>query len=468
MRLGRPDPSLTGVAGLAGVDELVAALGVVPALDAGIGAVKSRVRGATAGQLVTGLAAAQWCGAEWLSGCDGLRADAGSALLTEAAVPASTTAGSLMRRFGPGQIAGIETGLGVVYDRWLALVPGATRAPLVTRAPRIDLDASDVEVYGRTKCRVGYTYAGVKAGRVRLASWAGAELPLAADLIAGNEDVRPDAPALLRRALAVLPAAVCARPRLRADAGYFDAALAHAARDAGVDFAIAAKRNPAAWRAYAGIEETAWRDARDMTGAQVASCDYTPAGWPEGTYTIVRRVRVDAETISADPRSRRRRTIAADQLRLALNRLVDHAWAVSFIVTDIPADDADLVGLETWFRNPGQRRGTLPGSQTRRRAVPPPLRRPHRQHGLDLGGAPRRRAQRDAHRPDRGAAPRAPPRPGAHRHPPPPPTHHPGTADPPRPRPDPTTTPQPQRGRTRPDPAARTPRPGLLTDDPLI
>ncbi len=76
-----------------------------------------------------------------------------------------------------------------------------------------------------------------------------------------------------------------------------------------------------------------------------------PGRRPQPDPPRVAVVRVDAETISADPRSRRRRTIPADQLRLALNRLVDHAWAVSFIVTDIPADDADLVGLETWFRN---------------------------------------------------------------------------------------------------------------------
>ncbi len=141
---------------------------------------------------------------------------------------------------------------------------------------------------------------------MHLASWAGADLPLAMDLIAGNDDVRPGAPGLLRRALAVLPAAVCGRPRVRADAGYFDGALARAAVDAGCDFAIAAKRNTSVWRAAAAIPETAWRDAHGMPGAQVAACDYAPAGWPPGTYTIVRRVKISAELISRDPRSRRR------------------------------------------------------------------------------------------------------------------------------------------------------------------
>jgi len=88
-----------------------------------------------------------------------------------------------------------------------------------------------------------------------------------------------------------------------------------------------------------------------MPGGQVAAVDYAPAGWPEGTYTIVRRVRVDPAAISADPRSRRRRTIPQEQLRLALAGFTDHAWAVSFIVTDIPTNPTDLVGIEAWFRS---------------------------------------------------------------------------------------------------------------------
>jgi len=92
----------------------------------------------------------------------------------------------------------------------------------VLRDPTIDLDASDIEVYGKTKQGVGWNYAGVRS-RAHLASWAQAELPLAADLIAGNDDVRPHAAGLLARALASLPTQVCGRPRVRADAGYFDA-----------------------------------------------------------------------------------------------------------------------------------------------------------------------------------------------------------------------------------------------------
>jgi hypothetical protein len=350
VRVGAADSSLTGLAGLAAVDELIAALGLVRKLDRGIGPVKQRARGLTGAQLLVGMATGQLVGQDCLAGLDRVRADAGSALLVQAPVPASTTAAGLAARFGSAQRAGIEAGLSQTYDRWLSLLPAAVRTALVLRDPTIDLDASDIEVYGGSKQNVGWSYAGVRCGRMHLASWAQAELPLAADLLAGNDDVRPDAPGLLRRALASVPSQVCGRPRLRADAGYFDAKLAAAAVEAGCDFAIAAKRNPAAWRAFAAVPEQDWGTARDMTGAQVAACDYAPQGWPPGTYTIIRRVKVPVEQLSSDVRSRRRRTVAKDQLALALGGATDHVWAVSFIVTNIPADAGDYVGLEAWFR----------------------------------------------------------------------------------------------------------------------
>ena len=184
-----------------------------------------------------------------------------------------------------------------------------------------------------------------------MATWAQAGITVAADLLAGNDDVRPRAAGLLRRAVAAIPAEVTGRPRVRADAGYFTADLAHAADVLGADWAIAAKRNTAMWRAYAGIGEQEWIDATDMDGAQVAACDHAPAGWPADAYTIVRRVRVRVEDVSADPRARRRRTIPAEQLTLALDGALDHVWAVSFIVTNIPYRSAeDAAETEAWFR----------------------------------------------------------------------------------------------------------------------
>ena len=124
VRIGVPDGSLTALAGLAAVDELTGRLGMVTELDRGIGPIKQRDRGLTGGQLLMGMAAAQLVGPDCLAGLDRVRADAGSALLAEAAVAPSTTAGRLAGRFGPVQLAGIETAVARIYHRWLALGAG--------------------------------------------------------------------------------------------------------------------------------------------------------------------------------------------------------------------------------------------------------------------------------------------------------------------------------------------------------
>ena len=326
VRFGAPDPSLTGCSGIAAVAELVDRLGVVTVFDAAVGSIKSRQRGVSAGQLLVGMAQSQLLGGDALVALDRQRTDsAGVALSAVPQMPATTAAG-LARRFGVEQLAGIEKGMAVLLDRALPLLPVERRAALTEQDPTIDLDSTDVEVYGRLKRGVAYNYAGQRAGRPHLATWATwaqAGITLAAELLAGNDDVRPRAAGLLARALAALPARVGGRPRVRADAGYFTAELAAAAHAADCDYAIAAKRNSAMWRALAGIPEDAWAPAQNMPGAQVAACDYAPAGWPADAYTIVRRVRLDAADISADPRARRRRTIDPDQLALALdgNRL---------------------------------------------------------------------------------------------------------------------------------------------------
>src|SRR5664280_2483661 len=89
----------------------------------GSGRSSSAARGLTGGQLLLGMATAQLAGQDCLTGMDRVRADAGSALLTEAPVAPSPTAGKLAGRFGPVQLAGIETALASIYPRWLALAP---------------------------------------------------------------------------------------------------------------------------------------------------------------------------------------------------------------------------------------------------------------------------------------------------------------------------------------------------------
>lgn len=172
-------------------------------------------------------------------------------------------------------------------------------------------------------------------------------MALAAELLAGDQDPRPHAPGLLGRALAGLPPGL-GRPRLRADSGFFDQALAQAALQADCDFAICARRNPALWRAVRAVPAAAWRPAVGMAGAEVAACAYRPEGWPQRTRAIVRRVAIPARQLAADPRSRRRRTIDPQQLGLALAGKLDWVYGYTVILTSLPDDPAEV---EAWFRH---------------------------------------------------------------------------------------------------------------------
>jgi hypothetical protein len=176
--------------------------------------------------------------------------------------------------------------------------------------------------------------------------WAEAGVVLAGVLGSGTDDPRPQAPELIPRAVAALPEGL-GRPRIRADSGFFDQAVAKAALAAGADFAIAAKRHKAVWRSALRVPEDAWQPAQGMDGAEVAACDYVPDGWPPETRTIVRRVRLDASEVRTDPRSRRRRTIEPGQLKMALSGTADHVYAYSFIVTSLAGDPLEI---EAWFR----------------------------------------------------------------------------------------------------------------------
>jgi hypothetical protein len=352
VRVGAPDASLTPVSGVVAVAELVGRLGVCAALDDAVGSVKQRDRGLSAGQFLVAVAQAQMFGAEFWSGLDRRRADTAGEALSAVATPASTTAVQLADRFGPAQLAGIEEGVGEITCRVVGLLPTPRRRVLCTGVATIDLDGTDVEVYGAAKEGIAYSYKGARAGRPHVATWAEAGLVSAADLLAGDEDPRPGAGSLIERSVDTLRAAgVTVRPKVRGDVGYFAKDIAWAAVAAGCDYSLGATRNPAAWRAAMAIPDSAWRKAKRMRGAQVAVCDYTPAGWPPGNACVVRRVKVRARDISTDPRARRRRTIPKGQLALALDGLVEHVYAYSFIATNLDVSTpAKAVTVEAWHR----------------------------------------------------------------------------------------------------------------------
>ena len=352
MRIGAPDESLTAVSGLVAVTELCRRLGVIEALDAAVGPIKARARGRSAGALLVGLASAQLAGQDHLVGLDRQGADRAGQALVPVAGLASTTAAGLARRISVKQWAAVERGVATVTAGMLDRLPPERREALL-RSVTIDLDTTDVEVYGRKKRGVAYNYQGQRCGRPHVAGWAELQVALAADLLAGDQDPRPGAPGLLRRALRGLPEGV-GEVKMRADGGYFAVDLAVAAHREGVGFAIGAKRIAPLWPTLAGISESDWVDAIDMPGAQVAVADYRPAWWPPRTRLLIRRVRLDSEQISPDPRSRRRRTLHPDQRSLPLAALAstDTVYGYSFILTNLDVSTpAQPAAVEHWYRH---------------------------------------------------------------------------------------------------------------------
>jgi hypothetical protein len=278
-----------------------------------------------------------------------------------AAVPGlcSTTAAGLARRLSDGQWRAVKTGLGNIaaaaLDTLTAVAP--QRAGQLSETVTIDLDTTDVEVYGRHKRGVAFNHQGQRVGRPHVATWAETATVLAADLMSGRDDPRPHAPELLRRALAALPApARAGRIRLRADAGYFAGELARAALFAEVEFAIGARRIAPLWRILDGVAETDWVDALDMDRAQVAVAEYCPDWWPAATRLLIRRVRLDVTTgaVSADPRARRRRTLHPEQRALPIAELadLDAVYGYSFIVTNLDVSSGErAAAAEHWYRH---------------------------------------------------------------------------------------------------------------------
>ena len=196
---------------------------------------------------------------------------------------------------------------------------------------------------------------------------------------------------------------------MRADAGYFAGQLARAAHDAHIGFAIGAKRIAPLWRLLAGIAEDDWHDAIDMDDAQVAVAEYCPDWWPANTRLLIRRVLLDPAQVSADPRSRRRRTLHPDQRALPFPELARAGaiYAYSFILTNLDVSSPDkAAAAEHWYRHRTTVENIFRDSKLGAALRHLPFGIPPGQPGLDVGRAARRehgRLAAPAHRPHRRA-----------------------------------------------------------------
>lgn len=330
--------------------ELVRALDVVGALQSGIGAVKERARGLDSGQLLVALASCQLTGGDFLVSLDRRRDDAAGQYLEPVPTPPSRTAVGIAERFTDEHLRGIEAGMAKINERMVGQV-GAVRRTALLKTVTIDGDATDVEVYGRTKEKSEYNHTGQRNLRPHIGFWAEAQVPLAAELMAGAADPRSNSVEILDRSIAALPPGV-ETIRTRWDAGYFAGELAHACIARGIEFAIGAKRTAPVFSAAQRVPHHLWVPAIGMEETELAVIDYLPGSWPaEGVVCIARRTRIPADRIPSG-RARKRRTVPKDQLALALEGDLDHVFGYSFILTNLEVATAEqLAEVEWWYRH---------------------------------------------------------------------------------------------------------------------
>jgi Transposase DDE domain group 1 len=335
------DPSLTPYAGLAVSGELARRLGLAELIDAELAVerrvrpVKVRRRGLSAGELVVSLAECQLVGGSFFDHVEDVRADgAGARLRAVAGTPSAPTALQNAKRFRRCHVQRVERAMaraGQRLDRALGRDPGEP----VT----IDLDATQVTVYGQRKQGAARSRHGSMSYAPHVAFWAQRGRALTSELVGGNREklAGGECATIATRAIRLLPDGHGA-VTMRIDSAYYAVELLERLRREQARFTVSVPRNQAIWKALGQIPDDAWSDALEMPGAQVAETTYTPAGWRhEPLRLIVRRVPFSAQKIAdGSVSARRRKTIHPDQLALALDGEVTSVFGYSFILTDIP------------------------------------------------------------------------------------------------------------------------------------
>jgi hypothetical protein len=353
------DPSLTPYAGLVVSGELARRLGVAELIDAELAVerrarpVKVRRRGLSPGELVVSLAECQLVGGSFFDHIEDVRADAaGAGLRAVAAAPSAPAALQNAKRFRRVHVQRVERAMaraGERLDRALGRDPGE---PIT-----IDLDATQVTVYGQRKRGAGRSRHGHISYAPHVAFWAERGRALTGELVGGNKEKLSggECATIAARAIALLPAGH-GPVTMRVDSAYYAVELLEHLRHKEARFTVSVPRNQAMWKALGEIPEEAWTDATDMPGAQVAETTYTPAGWRhEPLRLIVRRVPFSAQKIAdGSLTARRRKTIHPDQLALALEGQVASVFGYSFILTDIPQAEHSAVWVEHFHRHRAQ------------------------------------------------------------------------------------------------------------------
>ncbi|MGH9071892.1 MAG: IS1380 family transposase [Acidimicrobiales bacterium] len=267
-------------------------------------------------------------GAEFIDGCDVLRAGSTAAVLGHA-VAAPSTIGTFLRSFSWPHARQLDKVAGEALCRAWAAGAGPDRS----EAFSIDVDSSIHETYGTQKeggSRFGYTQV---RGYHPLYALAGEDGEvLHSRLRGGNSHTARGAPGFVKETFGrVRAAGVSGRLNMRADSGFYSKKVVQTCQDAGAGFSITVKLYNNVHAAISTIHDEAWQPIPYWLedGAEVAAIPWqafkTKTDPGIACRLVVRRVR----------------PTPGSQLAL----LVD--WSYHAFIADI---DGDAVTLDAWHR----------------------------------------------------------------------------------------------------------------------
>ena len=220
---------------------------------------------------------------------DALRAGSSSAVLGHA-VSAPSTLGTFLRSFTWGHARQLDKVSGLLLARAFAAGAGPGDGPVT-----VDMDSSICETYGLQK-QGGkkFTYNHVRGYHPLFAVIAGTGDVVHCRQRGGNANSGRGAGGFLTETFNRLRAAGASGAiTLRADSGFYSAAVAAACRKAGVRFSITVKLNKALHKVIAQVPDDAWAPIPYiLDGADVAETTYRPFGRKAPVVRlIVRRVK---------------------------------------------------------------------------------------------------------------------------------------------------------------------------------
>jgi hypothetical protein len=285
-RLGRievraDDPSLTGHGGLVVIGDLAERLGLLELIDGEIARerrarpVKTRRRGVSPGGLLVSLAECQLVGGAFFDHLADQRADrAGAVLRAVGEVPSAPAALQLSKRFRRVHCQRVERAMAAAGERLDTALDRPVGEPAT-----VDLDATQITVYGRGKEGAARCRTGEMSYAPHIAFWAQHGRALTAELVGGNQERLSgrEYARIASRAIGLLPDGH-GPVTMRVDSAYYAIELLERLRTERARFTVSLPRSQAMWTALGRADRRERLGRRAGHGRRAGRRDRLPAG----------------------------------------------------------------------------------------------------------------------------------------------------------------------------------------------